>query len=561
MVLILDLSNELLHRIIQAIPRNDILSLSLTSKWFHVLCAKALKRHLTLKKYCTVSFGNYWGDFDRIHRSYNPKVHVDAKDAILLIEDMIRDPEIMEYPETMCLGNCRDVGDNRLEYEPWDNDEKEIRRKRQSVITHRYNELKEMVEDCEFIPEEEKETSFAALCYTGNEGVAVGLALTMLPNLKRIATQDWMRSYSSDRICPIIARIAEANQNPHSIAHNKALANLREFFMSHRDDEGGEDLTLFIPFAMLPSMRYLGGTEISAEYSYIPGLELRSNSSLVTEIELLESAISAEDFDELLCGILALRKFVYHYNNLVNFDCRYEVKGIVGLLRKYAASSLQHLDIVANFSDARSKDAERQQCVGFLSMFTALEVIRLEDVAFQVPSLDSDLNDESSGNGCSDAQQEGYSQEADDAQEEGYSQEADDAQEEDDAREEDDIEIEGDANQEDDFEEQDGAEEAVDVENESSLEQTTMNRLVDFLPVSVESLTLVQIVKDARRQELLCGLLKERSEKLPQLRILMYEGNDPVDAATIVAFEESGLIVDSRARSSESWAVEEPKAI
>ena len=568
----LDLSNELLHRIIQAVPRNDLLSLSLTCRWLYALCDKALKRHLTLKKYSTVSFGNYCGGLDSIHRSYNPEVHADAKDAMLLIEDIIKDPEIMEYPEIMCLGNCIDVGGDRFGSGPWDDEEKEIYRKRQSVINHRSSEWKRLIEDCDFIFEEEEKSSFATLCNPSNEGVAVGLALTMLPNLKRIATQDWMRSYSSDRICPIVVRIAEANQDSHSPFHNKALTNLREFFMSHRDDEGGEDVRIFIPFAMLPSMRYLGGTEISAEENYIPHVEIRPGSSLVTEIEFLHSAISAENFYELLSGISALRKFTYHHDDLTDFDCRYEVREIVRLLRKYAASSLQHLDIVTYFSGVVENDVKHQQCVGFLQMFTVLQVIRLEDVAFQDPSLDNDSNYESLPleDGCFDVQEEGDLLEEDNAQEEDDAREEDDvenegdaqeeeeleeedvAEEENDAREEEDVENEDDAQEEDEFEEGDDAEEAGDVENENSLnQQSTMSPLVDFLPFSVESLTLVQTVENARRQKLLCGLLEERSEKLPHLKILIFEGKNAVDDGTKAALEEAGLIVELRAKPSE----------
>ena len=526
---ILDLSNEILHGIIQAIPRNDLLFLSLTSKWLHALCDGALKRQ---KKYSTVSFGNYGGGMYRTPRKYNPEVHEDARDAMLLLEDIIRDPEIVSYPEIMCLGCCVDVEDDRLQVESVDDDEMELCRKRQSVITHRSSELKNMIDDCDFILEEEKETSFAALCNPENKGVAVGLALTMLPNLKRIATQAWWRTYSSDRIGLMIARIAEANQNSHSPFHNKALTGLEEFFMGARGAEGGQCVWLFIPFAMLPSMRYLGGNEICDDDNYLPRFDFRSGSSLVTEINFSHSAISAEGFDELLLGISALRKFTYHHDDWINCDCQYEPSGIVRLLRKYAASSLQHLDITANFDFERPDDTERQQCVGSLQKFTALEVIRLEDVAFQDPSLDSDSNEESSKVAWFDTWEE------------------DDAQEEDDARKEADVEDESNALEEDNPEEEDGADQVDDVENEKPPEQSKMNRLVDFLPVSVQSFSLVQVVGDPRRQELLCGLLEERSEKLPHLRTLMFEGNDPVDNATKAALERAGLIVEIRAKPS-----------
>ena len=81
-----DLSNELLENIIQSVHREDLRSLALSKKWFHALSYKAWKSHLSLKRYSTLSIGGYPGDTHRLHKSYDPEVHEDAADALLLLE-------------------------------------------------------------------------------------------------------------------------------------------------------------------------------------------------------------------------------------------------------------------------------------------------------------------------------------------------------------------------------------------------------------------------------------------------------------------------------------------
>ena len=143
---IYDLSNELLDSIIQSLPRDDLQSLSLSNKWFHALSHQARKRHLWLKRYSVLSFGGYPGVTHGLHKSYDPRVHEDAKDALLLLENIIRDPEITEYAESICLGCCCDDQDDRLSGNLNDTEKAAIS-KRQAVIIDRSTELKILVEN------------------------------------------------------------------------------------------------------------------------------------------------------------------------------------------------------------------------------------------------------------------------------------------------------------------------------------------------------------------------------------------------------------------------------
>ena len=529
-----DLSNEILSNIIQSVPREDLQSLALSNKWLHALSHKARKRHLWLERYSVLSFGGYPGVTHGLHKSYDPRVHEDAKDALLLLENIIRDPEITEYAESICLGCCCDDQDDRLSWD-LDDEEKATISKRQHVIANRYTELKTLVENCIFITEEEKGKAFDSLCNPRTEGVAVCLALTLLPNLKIVATQDWDRSWTSVRLHEMVLKIAEANQDPRSPFHNQALTHLREFHMNHRDDEDGERIALCVPFAMLPSMRYLGGNDIAGGEDYDrPSPNFGPGSSNVTEVNFQRSAISSDMFDGMLLrGISTLQKFTYHHSELTGLDTPYEPAGYVASLREYAASSLQLLEISARFHFSKPDDTKKWQRVGSLKMFTALRTIRLEDIAFQYP-LSSDESEDEYEENASEMDEPEDDQHGEEEPEEHESGKG----------EPDEHKLENDEREYDEPLEKESLEDGC-----YSADCPSSNGLIDFLPVSVESLTLVQAMKDRdRRQELLRGLVEKKAEMLPHLKKIMFEGGDPVDDKTKRVLEEAGIIVDSRAR-------------
>ena len=475
----LDLSNELLYRIIKAVPGDDLQSLSLTNKLLHALSDKDCKRHLTLKRYSTLCFrGDY--TFGYVHPPPKPKSHEDTKDAFLFLESIIKDPGVKDYPQTMLLGNCDDEGDTTFQdHDPtyWSNVDK-----RQSIITECSAQLKTMIEDCSFLPEDGKQKASIDILNPKYEGLAISLIATLLPNLRSIVTQGWLWGAASWRFSTMVGKIAEANQDPQSPNHNKALSQLEEFSMAHTDTEGGENISIYCSFAMLPSMRILRGTAIDGEIGIAWPLRFQPGSSNVTEINFTRSAVDGRTFESLLSGISALRKFIYHhYGSPVGFGL-YSATRYVNSLRSHAASSLQLLDISAeDTSDFTDEELEEQQ-VGSLRIFRSLNYVRLEYTAFRTAGPDDGLNSEA---------------------------------------------LEGQGFHSEEEEDEETAE--------------SMERLVDILPASIKSLTLINNGETEEIQELFRGMVEEMSEKLPVLKAVTFEGDDPLEDGTETALKHAGL--------------------
>ena len=138
-------------------------------------------------------------------------------------------------------------------------------------------------------------------------------------------------------------------------------------------------------------------------------------------------------------------------------------------------------------------------------MFTALRTIRLEDIAFQYP-LPSDESEDEYEENASEMDEPEADQHGEDESGEHESGKG----------ESDEHELENDEPLEKEFLE-DGS---------CPADRPSSNRLTDFLPVSAESLTLVQAMKDRdRRPELLHGLVEKKAEMLPHN---MFEGGDPL---------------------------------
>ena len=482
---LLDLSNELLYRVVKAVPGDDLPSLSLTNKLLHALSDKDCRRHLVLKRYSTLSFGSHQ-TFDAVHQSLSSKSHRDTKDPFLFLESIMKDSGVKEYPQKMCVGNCIDEDDPILwgnfdiVASPYHDQRQSIIHQRSSIIHQRSAQLKTMIENCDWITEEDKGKASIAILNPQHEGLAVSLIVTMLPELRSIVTQDWTYGFASTRLCAVIVKIAEANQDPESPNHNKALSQLQEFSVSHTDTEGGESITSYAPFAMLPSMRILSGTQVAGDgdfewpSSFVPG------SSNVTEIDFGSSAVDPQAFESLLSGISALRQFKYsHYGALVGF-AEYNATEYVNSLRRHAISSLQLLDISVEDVDELMEDEEDQQRVGSLQMFTSLENVRLDYTAFQLAGPNEGLDGEA-------LEGQGF-----------YTE-----------------------------------------EEEEELE--SMERLVDFLPASIKSLTVINFKETKEVQELFRGMAEEVSEKLPVFKAVTFEGVDPLDGGMKTALAHAGL--------------------
>ena len=367
---ILVFPNELLHRIINDVPRFDLLSLALCNKFFYALTERPLKQHLALhERYSTLTFG-----VDNDDDDFEDHPCDDTRNALLFLGHMIEDPEIAYY-RTVVLKGQDSPSDPKSDEEPY---------KCGQTVVERYSDrLKTLVDECEFFPAEEKEDILSKILDPRRENAACALLLALLPNLKSLKMQDQSLEEGMEPIEDLVQRVAWSNINVMPTRHGKALSQLRELSIRSTDDEGGdrESMECFGTFAMLPSIRAIRGHMIEAEVfewheAFLP------RSSSVTEISIDCSVISSDAFEALFSGTPTLTKFKYQYAGVVS-DAVYDPAGTVQALRKYAASTLQSLDLetTENYRWCLSDD----QLVGSLRMFASLRSLRIDNLAFTLP--------------------------------------------------------------------------------------------------------------------------------------------------------------------------------
>lgn len=76
--------------------------------------------------------------------------------------------------------------------------------------------------------------------------------------------------------------------------------------------------------------------------------------------------------------------------------------------------------------------------------------------------------------------------------------------------------------------------------------QKAPQRLVDELPSSLEELELVDPISTMEAEQMLEGMLAMKKERLPNLRLIVFEGAIPFDDEAIAAYECMGLVLDWR---------------
>ena len=455
-----DLPNELVSRICHFVRAPDLLAFALGNKVIHTLAQDALKRHRELsKRYSLLEIGRL-----ECPETTNAADADDTHEALKLLGTILHDPCVAYHPKSMRVGYCgHEESDPLSDLEPEDDDFGP----RRSVLASHAAQLKQMVDECPFVVPNLKGKLKELLLQPENEHGAVSLLLTLLPNLKHVFLEDW--SHCADTLRHVVGQIADANRDPSSPDHGKALTRLVECSMNHGDTEMGEWIDGFGVFAMLPSIRTLRGTQICGENADWP-TGLRPRSSTVTEINFTISAIDAKSFRGLLEGICGLKKFTYSHGGALVGNAVYTPVAIIDLLRKHASQSLDLLDIDTD-SPEEGEDRE-DRSIGSLHMFTVLKKIRLEENLFQLPEEPADFDKESPK-----ALPGGEIHE----------------------------------------------EESVP----SSTHETQIERLVDILPPSVIWFALVQLEDKEETRKRLEGLAEPKAEQLPKLKRLTFEYPDP----------------------------------
>ncbi|KAG6994216.1 hypothetical protein G7Y79_00046g082670 [Physcia stellaris] len=456
------------------------------------------------KEYSVLGIG-YFEDNDAL-----VDVPQDPKNGFLLLNRIIEEPDIAYYPRTLYLGNS-DTFDDSRDYETQEG--------MRSITANHCAALRNLLDGCSFvnvtIPED----------FDGWE--ALHFLVTALPNLESVF-DDCTQGDASELLSQIIQDIAAANRDEKSTFHGKALTKLRHFSVLPTGSLTSESMHKFGSFGMLPSMRVFSGSGIDCneEFNWPPGFHL--TPCYVTDLDITHSAVKSSAIEELIFGIPALKRFRYHHSGTEVGDALYRPNVYLESLRSRTTATLESLDIWVHFPELLSEDEKEQQYLGSMKMFNVLEFLRLEIVAFERVEPDQASDDEALREGKFFQDQSSRRLEA--------------------------IAAKGSGDGEDTDDKSSHSEASQDEEDGTTLE-SLMNRLVDVLPSSVKSLTLIQRSNDEDMRDLLRGLIDEKAEKLPNLTKITFESLRPVPeeiksglTGAGIAVEETEGLLDRRER-------------
>ena len=176
----------------------------------------------------------------------------------------------------------------------------------------------------------------------------------------------------NDVLIEMLVKIADANVKSSSLASN-ALSNLSKLFILQ------EDFKILSYFAILPSIRSIYGFQIRDQYN-IPSP--RSEKSRLKELILDDCTIDVRSLSKFLKGVKALEKFRYEASAAAFTAFQWQPRKIVASLLENAQDSLEEVDL--DYKDvfySRWEVAYRTP-VGSLRAFT-----KLKHVTVLVPML------------------------------------------------------------------------------------------------------------------------------------------------------------------------------
>ncbi|KAL8920919.1 MAG: hypothetical protein Q9172_004278 [Xanthocarpia lactea] len=371
--------NETIIRIVDELFPEDLVSFILSNKAIHSVCQHVIRQHQAfLQQYSSIRFG------DPENCGNNP---------LHLLEVILQNPKIAHYPIKLR------VGDHAEDFEFVDDGCGGFPA---GTISTWASEIAALGTENRWLDGETRRQVWAeALLQPNGDVHRLAILLTILPNLELIEMTD-MSYDTGNPVREIVWAIAAANQDPKSPVHGRALMNLVEISLDRSDTEYGENITMYIPFTALPSVRFLHGRMIEGEVFRSESRRRReryegpvpSSPGQIQDVNFMYSAIGVDAWEWMFKAIgNNLKRFVYyHAEALSDYSAPYDCAGIVAVLKKHASHSLRRLDLTAELGVSSTRDLTtgvstenyNHQFVGDLKAFTTLRVLRLDDTAFQM---------------------------------------------------------------------------------------------------------------------------------------------------------------------------------
>ena len=375
MVSLLDLSNELLYKIIDDIHPDDIVNFSHVCKEIYRLAKDAVALHLQRKR-------TY--EHIIVHGCHR---HATNAHPLQLIKDTWMDWRIAEYPKSLALQCCQHPGGDDDGYDTADEDEDivkyEVENREDDLIIQNimqviqgYIEEKAVEFDIHMMNDVELK-NWGELIMIGDRETMFALLLLLIPNLETVSiAQSTWRCYEIE---DVIRQMSKQTLQEGHMARRPLMKLSEVRFLGHRNNMRGENFTMYLRFAAFPSMRTIYGKFVEGRWDYEDEWEFKPHTSNVTEIILHNSAVNAE-FPVQLSGIKALKRNYYHYEERDDYtNCRMEPHKIIGSLLEHAKHSLEFLAILGqcNLRNVRVH-TDIHPCKGSLRDFEVLHEIILD---------------------------------------------------------------------------------------------------------------------------------------------------------------------------------------
>ena len=279
---------------------------------------------------------------------HNEKEHTDWE---LMAYKMIKDEDLEEY--------------DRAELDEWGTDAARVRQ----FMENYGEEIKDLVFHSGYFSVGGRERWFDHI-RRGNRGAALGLLLTILPNLQTITFDKY--TWKARFFKTVVERITKPCGRNDSGSHKegtKVLTKLTEVRLCGTDSSArGEDPDVFEDFdfagyfAKLPSMKqvYAHPAKVHAVRKNNPWLEVGSRTSNIDEISLKSGTLNATHISYCLGSLKKLRKFNYEDISPWTGDHaphRRGVEMILEALLKHAKTSLEYLSLAEWWHPAEGNDS------------------------------------------------------------------------------------------------------------------------------------------------------------------------------------------------------------
>ena len=455
---LLGLPNEILHHIINDVHVDDIEAFSSCCKEIKVLAAVRLAEHLARKF-------NY------------PTVAIETSlISTSLLRDFLMDEKNTLYPRTMSIaGIPESMEDLHSEavityLAQHQGLEDKIAAKVMQIQKSLYTEMP-AVEAQDWINRIKK----------GDFDATAALLINLFPNVKTLRVSCY-HSRSESLLVRTLERLTSsaAKRDPRALDAFRELSEIDLLGWGSRNyDEYGK---LMAAFMILPSVRVIKAFGIL----WFAGDSLHGLvTSSVKEISLRYSGVDSINLISCIKRIKMLERFTYDLSQNHQTTSVWEPRLTVKALRKYARSTLVHLELTGEMTIASSTPADSEPFIGTLRSFQVLESIRLMTMMLFKP-IDGEDIDES---------------------ENIIESTTDDL-----------------------------------VHSESLVEP---RRLVDFLPSSARNLALVGGISNEEARDMFADLPKLRRDRVPKLGEIVLEDSDPLEQDTKDLCKNTGIRLKS----------------